>query len=1120
MWKQRVAILAGMGLLALVSTALAQRPIRLAESPALSPDGKTLAFTYEGEIWSVPTDGGAARLLTRHPARDKQPAFSPDGKELAFISDRLDGSQVHIMSAEGGPPRQVTFHTEGYSLGGYYPDGQSLLVSARRDHDWYSRRTPRFYRVNLDTRAAEELLFDGYGQDGSLSPDGKSILFTREGEAWWRKGYSGSQSSQIWMFNLEDGTYQKLIDRPEEGGARWPLWKADGKGFYYVARHKGAMNLWERDLSSGKDSPLTEYDDDTVVQPCISRDGSTLVFRHLFDFYRFRPGKDDAPARIEIVEAGDDLRSALVRRSLDRASDVAFTNDGLEVAFISGGDLWVMDTELREPRQVTRTAEEERSPVFSPDGTSIWLVSDAEGQTDILRVERGNPDQFWWQNESFKLDKMTSDAAVESDLSWSPDGSLLAYLRERGDLWTMKADGGDAKRVVESWGGIEYDWSPDGKWVVFARPDEYFNDDVWVLPLDGSREPYNLSRHPDSDGDPAWSPDGKVIAFTGRRADGEVDIHFVFLTRGDDQVTTRDRTLVKAIEKMTKNRKDAGASPTAKPEEKNGNEQAEGAEKKPEADKKLEEAGKKKLPEVVIDFEGIHDRVRRVSVSNSTENGLFWSPDGKKLAFSARVDGKSGIFTISIPEELGPKPLGGVSSSMSRARWLEKDNQIVGLSSGVPASVSGGGEGKETSYRFRALQEYDPKARYRAAFDQAWRVMRDRYYDEHLGNKNWDAVRRKYADAAAEAPSGEVFGTIVNMMLGELNGSHLGFTPSARGVPSSPDPTPTPDPVDTSPAYSVSTVHLGVRFDPDYKGPGLKVSDVLPEGPADREASRIAAGEVILSIDGRTVDPQMDLTEVLNGRLDRDLKLVVKNIGGEERNILLRPISYNAVTRLLYEKWIKDNQALVNNLSDGKLGYLHIQGMNFSSFYRFEQELYAVGAGKEGLLIDVRDNGGGSTADHLLTALTQPLHAITVARGGKPGYPQDRKVYATWDKPIVVLCNQNSFSNAEIFSHAIKTLKRGKLVGVTTAGGVISTGGTSIMDVGYMRLPTRGWFLINDGQDMELNGCVPDVLLWPDPAQQAAGKDEQLEKAVAVLQQEVEEAAKVEKPKLRKATER
>jgi tricorn protease len=194
--------------------------------------------------------------------------------------------------------------------------------------------------------------------------------------------------------------------------------------------------------------------------------------------------------------------------------------------------------------------------------------------------------------------------------------------------------------------------------------------------------------------------------------------------------------------------------------------------------------------------------------------------------------------------------------------------------------------------------------------------------------------------------------------------------------------------------------------------------------------------------------------------------------------------------------------------------------MNFPSFYKFEEELYSAGAGKDGLIIDVRENGGGSTADHLLTVLTQPAHAITIPRGGGPGYPQDRRVYATWSKPIVVLCNQNSFSNAEIFAHAIKTLKRGKLVGTPTAGGVISTGAAQIMDVGNLRLPGRGWFLPGTGEDMELNGAVPEFIVWPDPAEFAKGADSQIAKAVEVLTKDVKEDAERPRPKLRKASER
>ena len=254
--------------------------------------------------------------------------------------------------------------------------------------------------------------------------------------------------------------------------------------------------------------------------------------------------------------------------------------------------------------------------------------------------------------------------------------------------------------------------------------------------------------------------------------------------------------------------------------------------------------------------------------------------------------------------------------------------------------------------------------------------------------------------------------------------------------------------------------------------------------------------------------------------LGLSLATAKRNQEESERTLMIRPIPYAALTPILYEKSIKDNRKTVDNESKGKLGYLHIRGMDFPSFHRFEQELYAVGTGKDGLIIDVRNNGGGSTTDHLLTVLTQPRHAIAVPRGGGPGYPQDRMIYATWNKPIVVLCNQNSFSNAEIFSHAIKTLKRGQLVGAPTAGGVISTGGIPIMDLGFLRMPGRGWYTVNDGEDMELHGAVPDHIIWPQPGEMAMGKDVQLNKAVEVLLKDVEIEKAKPRAKLKKSSER
>ncbi|MGE3818162.1 MAG: S41 family peptidase [Isosphaeraceae bacterium] len=1095
------------GLGAAVPSVRSGELIRLANDPALSPDGSTLVFAWRGDLWSVPSEGGTATLLTRNDGKDQSPAFSPDGTELAFTSDRGGSPQPYVMPARGGVPRQVGFHSAGTTVREWTPDGSGLLVSGPRDYHW--RDGDRFFLLKVQERVAEVPLFDSAGENGSLSPDGKRLLFNREGVAWWRKGYKGSQDSQIWLFDLPSQSFTKLLD--PAGGALWPLWKPDGKGFYYVGIHKDTLNLREFDLETKQDRALTEFEDDSVVFPCLSRDGSTLVFRRLFDFYRFRPGRNEPPKKLEILVDGDEARDPIERRTLTQASEVAFSNDGLEVAFIAGGDLWVMDTELKEPRRVTETPEEERSPVFSPKGDALLFVSDAEGQTDVWKAERGDPGKDWWLNSSFKRERITNDPETESDLKWSPEGSKLAFVKGRGDLIVTSPDGKDSKRILASWNEPSYDWSPDGKWMAYTVSDHDFNSDVWITPIDGSRPPFNVSRHPDNEGPPAWSPDGKVIAFTGRRVDSEVDVHFVWLREDEDDKESRDRTIEKAIEKIKKVRK-KGASPTArKPEtpEKDKDDDKDMGDESKDA-----ESAKPKIPEVVIDFDRIHERIRRISVPNSTEDDLFWSPDSKKLAFSGSIDGKSGIYTVEFPDDLKPKLLSATRGR--QPRWIEEGRQIVWLVSGVPASLTS--EGKETSYRFRALQSFDRAAKFRAGFDQCWRVMRDRWYDERLGNRNWDAIRRKYLEMAERAPDSETFGAVVNLMLGELNGSHLGFYP---GVRSRPGPGPSPPASETpEPRWRESTAHLGLRFDPTFKGPGLKVRDVIPGGPTDKKATRVEPGEIVLSIDGTSVDPALDLTKVLNGPPDRDVTLTIRGKDEKSREIVIRPMSYSSASSSLYDKWVKDNREAVETLSEGKLGYLHIRGMDFPSFYKFEEELYSAGSGKEGLVIDVRENGGGSTADHLLTALTQPHHAITVPRGGGPGYPQDRRVYATWNKPIVVLCNQNSFSNAEIFSHAVKTLKRGKLVGVPTAGGVISTGGTPIMDVGFLRLPGRGWYLVETGEDMELNGAVPDVVLWPDPADFAKGRDAQLARAVEVLREEVQREQARPRPKLRKSTER
>lgn len=1062
-------------------------PVRLGTSPALSPGGRRLAFGWAGDVWIAPATGGVARQLSAHPARENGAVFSPDGQRIAFTSNRTGKDQVFVMPVRGGLPTQVTFHSEGSKVVAFYPDGKSLLIEGTRDFG--TRTAGRFYRVSLERREAERLLFDAEGHSGALSPDGKRLLFCREGGDLYRKGYRGSRSSQIWMAeNLENPQpkFTRLIARAT--GARSPQWKPDSSGFYYLGDHGpgGRFDVWERDLTSRKEKRLTDFRDDPAILPGIAADGSAMVFRKGFDFFRLDLA-DSALKPLRLMAATDTLPESETRRTLSQATNLSFSADGLEIAFIAGGDLWVMDTELREPVAITRTAVEEREPVFSPDGGTIFFLRDQGSEADVWSVKRADAKTYWWRNRGFVESRVTKDGAAKNDLRPVPGGGgRISWISGLGDLWMAKADGSEARRLLTSWNQPDYDWAPDGKWIAWSVSDDDFNSDVWIAPVDGGREPYNLSRHPDSDRSPRWSPDGKILAFTGRRNENETDIHYVYLSRADEEKDTRARKLITALEKMDKARPKPAPPEPVKDETKDP---PQPSATKPETEKPTTEKPTTKKLSVAIDFDGLYERLRHIAIKDSAESGLFWAHDSKRLAFSAEINGAKGTYTVTFPDKLSPTRL--TTQQGSLARWIAKDDTLLWMVGGVPASLS---KGKAVSYPFTARQTVDRREHWRVGFRQIWRTMRDQWYDANLNHLDWEAIGEKYESAAVNAADAQDFDRVVAMMLGELNGSHLGYRSHAATSAFRP-----------SGGWQEETAHLGVTFDRTHRGPGWKIESVIPEGPADRGQSRLAVGQVILKIDGTAITADTDPTLILNGPLDRDLRLTLAAEKGKPapEEIILRPISQARARELAQRARIDAHRALVDKLSQGRLGYVFVPRMAWSEFIKFEEEIFARGAGKDGLIIDVRDNGGGFTADHLLTVLTPAEHAVTVPRGGGPGYPQDRRVYATWSKPITVLCNQNSFSNAEIFSHAIKELGRGKLVGVATAGGVISTGSTGIMDLGTLRLPFRGWYRKSDGADLELNGAVPDIMVWDHPGDIAAGRDRQIARAVRVLSEEV-----------------
>lgn len=1210
--------------------------IRIPRSPAISPDGKLIAFAWQNDIWTADSDGGVAKRVSLHAATDSSPRFSADGKQLYFISDRSGRSQIHVMPVDGGTAQQITFDSNRKAIHGVTPDGRYLVISQSTDRGWHYSESSRVFLLDTQGEEPKKMLFDAGVRDAALSPDGTKVLFVRGRSNWFRKGYKGSQAAQLWLADLStDPVSLTRLSQDQERFQNYaemdPMWAADGKSYYFNADPDGVFNIYQRNLpatdeqsddetadgdESGKDGAddslrqvtdvAADGVDDGVAFPVLSADGKTLLLRRGFDLIKSDP-KTGELETIELFASGDSVTSPIERKRETRASTVAFTPDGKQMAFVSGEDVYVMDRILKEPVRVTTTPHPESSLLFSSDGSRLFYVTDSGGEMDIWEATHEQEDGIWWMADEFQLRQVTDDRDVEGNLELSPNGTHVAYTKG-SNLFVMDDDGSDHRQIAKMWSPPNFDWAPDGKWITYATQDDNYNSDVFIVPVDGTREPFNLSRHPDSDTSPKWSGDGKRIAWVGRRDGEELDIYVVELAKETDEMTERDEKLKKALAAMKadKKSKDKKAAEKKEPEKAgaasdnkaasavddvsgvwsgtienenlpggrvafqatlkldaenkisgmvssdqgeakivsgqydkanksltfnaqndeltlgfvakvNGNElqgtlsindgeleiefaaTREAAEKPAEkkADKATDKDAEKdddekkdedESDDVKIDFEGIFDRVDRLRYSNSFESGLIWIEDGATLAFSATIDGKRGFFSVKFPRPESPKRI--TDSPLSQNRWIAKSKEFVGHRGGVPATMSA--SGKTETFGFDVRSQRDWREVRKIVFDQGWRAMRDRFYDEAYNNKDWYEMRAKYRPIAAECLGAAEFSEVMNMMLGELNASHMGH----RGGSD-----PLPD-FDAQNDWSPITYHLGLRFELDGKGPGLKVESVIPGSPCARARSLVKPGETLLEIDGNSVGPDVDIEKLLTMEQLRDVTLTVQSAGGQQRDVVVRPTA--SVDGLLYDEWVEKTRAKVEELSEGKLGYLHIQGMNFRSFRQMEEDLYHAGAGKEGLIIDVRFNGGGSTADHVMTALTQPQHAITQSRGSGEGYPQDRRVYASWNKPIVMLCNEHSFSNAEIVAHAVKQTERGRVVGMRTAGGVISTGSVGLLDGGSVRMPMRGWYLSTTGEDMELNGCEPHIAFWNDPMWSSpGGEDAQLTKAVEALAEDV-----------------
>ncbi len=682
------------------------------------------------------------------------------------------------------------------------------------------------------------------------------------------------------------------------------------------------------------------------------------------------------------------------------------------------------------------------------------------------------------------MTRLTTTPAEEHSGRFSPDGRRIAYIRGKGDLVIMNADGSDPHVLFEHWQTPEFDWSPDGRWIAYSIPDMEYNTEVWIAAADGSTAPYNVSRHPDDDMEPRWSPDGRRLVWVSRRHADTFDVWGVWLTRQDDQRTPEGWLQVFSSSKAGK--KDGAVTADRRSKKK--------AKKPAKGGTETGETEKAELPEVRIDFEGLWERARPITDLKGDEDSPLVTPDGKRILFTAEHEGERDLYSVRFDgEDLKRLTRGGRAPSDlqlgprgTTVFFLDEDGRIArtGLSGKAGDPVP-----------FTARYEVDRAAELDEVFNEAWRALNEWFYDPNFHGVDWKAQREKYRPWAFAGMTDEDFSDLVNLMLGELNASHMGYYPGrGRGARR---------------VKGDRTGWIGALFDPAAGGPGILVREVLRDSPADRVDVHLEAGERILAVNGRPVDAGTNVYGLFADTVGQRVPLKIQGTDGSRRTAVVIPVSFGAERQLRYRQWVRQRERMVERLSGGRLGYLHIQGMDIPSFEEFERQLYAAGHGKEGLIIDVRSNGGGWTTDYLMAVLNVKRHAYTVPRDADPevkAYPQGRLPLAAWTRPAMALCNEESYSNAEIFSWAFKTLGRGTLAGTRTFGAVISTGGETLLNGALVRLPLRGWYVAGSGINMEHHGAEPDLPIAQPPAEDLSpDRDTQLERTVAYFLAHVEQ---------------
>ena len=1066
-------ILFGGALLSLTSLALNAENPRWIMKPAISPDGQSIAFSYKGEIFTVPSTGGTAFQLTSNKAYDSNPVWTPDGKRIVFLSNREGSDDIFITNAKGGVPTRLTTHS-GNETPLTFLNDSILLFNASILPGATTARAPfltQVYSINVNKPGSRPSLFLSLPVNSAdVNSKGEILYQDRKGfEDVLRKHERSAGTSDIWL--LDDGKYTKLTNF--DGSDQSPVW-GTGNNFYYLSEKDGTLNIFESTIGSGTEKQLTKFEKHPV-RSLSSSDTGTLAFFWDGDIYTLKKGGE--PQKLNIEINADLYDGDLVKNYVNNGvSNIAVSPDGNEIALIIRGDLYVTNAKYKTTKRITDTPAQERSVSFSPDGRTLVYDSDVDGvwQLFTAKIKNESEKEFAYATD-IEIEPLYVCETSAMQPLFSPDGKKVAFLENRAPIKVIDIDSKEVTTVLDgkynysySDGDITFSWSPDSQWLVtsYMGPMGWNNMDIALVKADGS-EVIDLTESGYNDYQPKWALDGKAIVYAtgkyGMKAHGSwgnQDDIIIMVLDGD----TWDQFNYSAEEAalFEKDQKE-------KEKDKDGDDEKSDKDKKKSSKAKKEE----KVPSTPLDLANRRYRTKRLTGTSANISDFYLTPKGDKLYYLAQSpDGDFNLMEI----DLKKGSTKNISSSVSGSIIPDSKGENIFLFSYDGVKKLSLPDGDVKPVEFEAPYDRHPSLERQYMFDHMAKQVEDKFYDKNLHGVDWNYYTKHYREFLPYISNNRDFATLLSETLGELNASHTGGRYYGSGA-------------------SLATASLGAFYDENYDGEGLKIAEIFPRGPLANKSAGVKAGDIILSIDGTKIEPGMDYFTLLEGKAKKKVRLEIRSTDGTTKFITVRPISAGEQSSMAYQRWVERNEAIADSLSGGKVGYVHVQGMDTRSFQNVYERLLGKYRNHDAVVVDTRYNGGGWLHNDLAILLSGKKYVTFSPRGEEIGI----EPFSQWTKPSVMLVNESNYSDAHGSPYTYQALGIGEVVGAPVPGTMTAVWWENQIDpsviFGIPQVTNRA----NDGTVLENTQLNPDIEIYNLPGDVEKGIDSQLEGAVMHL---------------------